>query len=213
MHHSLQILRLQSQLKGRSIINWYIVSISVIFLLQNCIPNLGEFLLLEKPINSNLLGSIYLTLFTTCFIHINLTHFLMNLFGIIVFIIKGGYVIERELGKFRFILITIGFGVISNYLFFTFIQEVDQGLMGFSGVIYALFGLLFSFGFMDLFSLNIFISFDIGPLFIKYVLQQDIYVASEVHLFCLLGVVLLNQINIIPGTHLITKHLKLKEKK
>lgn len=85
--------------------------------------------------NANILEGDWWRLFTATFLHANASHFIFNSVSLILF----GPALEAICGKWRFLLLYFGAGIIGNIASLIFLPDFTFHL-GASGSIYGLFG-------------------------------------------------------------------------
>lgn len=107
------------------------------FILQELFPIITETLRLVPAT----LSTAPWTLFTSMFLHGNLTHLFFNMYALLLF----GGLIERMIGSKRFLGIYIGAGLFASVIFTVFQKAFGNaqiGALGASGAIMAVLGLV-----------------------------------------------------------------------
>lgn len=129
----------------KPIITYAILIINVIvFLLMYLIGNGSEDTLTMLYFGANnrtlvLEFNQYYRLITSCFVHFGIFHLLVNSYALYII----GSQVESFFGKFKFLLIYLGSGIIGNLLSICFMNSISGGA---SGCIFGLLGALLYFG-------------------------------------------------------------------
>ncbi len=108
---------------------WLSLTIIVIFILQNIIPNFTDLFVLNQKAITNF--QIYRFL-TAIFLHGSITHLAFNLFALFFF----GLVLEKTIGTKRFMITFLVTGIIANIISVNFYNSS----LGASGAIYGVIG-------------------------------------------------------------------------
>ncbi len=112
---------------------WALIVINVfMFLITTIRPETLNYLALTKP-----LGFYYWTIFTAMFVHINITHILFNM---LTFYFFGTFCLQLIDTK-RFLAVYFIGGIIGNLLFLL-IGPMNSAVLGASGAIFAIGGVL-----------------------------------------------------------------------
>lgn len=127
----------------------------------------------------------YWRLFTATFLHAGFMHFAFNSFSLVLF----GPALEKMIGKFKFLVIYLGAGVIGNIGSYLLAPEAVFYHVGASGAIYGLFGvyiylILFRKHLMDPASMQIIWVFFIIGIVMTFI-QPGIHV--QAHIFGAIG--------------------------
>lgn len=126
----------------RSFLRHYpVVSIIValnlfIFLVVNLVPYYGNLIAgLMIGRNLNISFGEYWRLVTPMFLHVGFSHVLFNCFSTVLF----APALERILGKWKFVILYVGAGIIANVAAY-FLQPPIFSHLGSSGAVFGLFG-------------------------------------------------------------------------
>lgn len=159
----------------------------VAFLLMYLIPNDLVFNLGVLHRQSILSGEFY-RIFTAMFLHSGLIHFFFNMYAIYIV----GPQIENFFGKFKFILIYLGSGIMGSLLSLIFIK--DSVGLGASGAIFGLLGSLLYFGYHYRIYLDSVIKSQIIPLIVANLLIGFIIpgIDNAAHIGGLIGGILMS---------------------
>jgi membrane associated rhomboid family serine protease len=113
---------------------WAIIAINTfVFIITTANPNIGDSLALTKPI----FGSNYWTILTAMFVHANFLHIFSNM---LTFYFFGTFCLQLIDTK-RFLAVYFIGGIIGNILFLL-IGPTNSEVVGASGAIYAIGGVL-----------------------------------------------------------------------
>ncbi len=113
---------------------WTLIAINtLVFIVTTIRPGIEDYLVLTKPI----LGSNYWTILTTMFVHANFSHIFFNMFTLYFF---GTFCLQLIDNKWFLVVYFIG-GIFGNILFLL-IGPTYSAVVGASGAIYAIGGVL-----------------------------------------------------------------------
>ena len=113
---------------------WILIVVNVLlFIFTTISPDFGDYLTLTKPISD----SSYWTILTAMFVHANILHILFNMLTLYFF---GTFCLQLIDAKWFWIIYFVG-GICGNLLFLL-IGPTDSAVVGASGAIYAIGGVL-----------------------------------------------------------------------